>query len=418
MHPEIRVAFKEILALEIGWRVACHRGRWRDHSHGAVPADVLGIDAAIIAVDPCHNVLSVMKTCGVVAYGFIVAGRTHSSVPQQVPIEVVARSLNAALTGAVGHDETIYSIDGIHMDVAIGKACVVRHKNAVTPWLFARFGNAVDINSMLGLRASVLLEISDNDIIALGVDGGIGIGVIVAVVGTMHGDAVEIGNGGCAVLIEMRDIGVIYATYAVVKLIDIAATFVVGSGVMDIAGTYSLLFEQKRFGENLFAVFVVSCNEDFLVVIGIALESLLGIHHKDIVFSGYQNTIGAFFRGVFDGGLGMQGAVGIDILQEGAVHVGAQGPHAAVIACEHLGAASSFTIEEHHAMFTPGEGTIGIDFDRPMVRSKGAEHRDYTAVNCGHGIAWRPGGEVGRGDMDAVGRPLWHTVEIKSLQPW
>ena len=53
-----------------------------------------------------------------------------------------------------------------------------------------------------------------------------------------------------------------------------------------------------------------------------------------------------------------------------------------------------------------------------MVRPKGAEHRDYTAVDRGHGIAWRPGGEVGSGDMDAVGLPLWYTVEIKPLQPW
>ena len=50
-----------------------------------------------------------------------------------VSFVVVAHSLNAALAGAIGHDETIYSIDGIHVDVAIGKACVVRHKNAVAP---------------------------------------------------------------------------------------------------------------------------------------------------------------------------------------------------------------------------------------------------------------------------------------------
>ena len=68
-------------------------------------------------------------------------------------------------------------------------------------------------------------------------------------------------------------------------------------------------------------------------------------------------------------------------------------------------------------MFTPGEGAVGIDFDRPVMRSEGAEHRDHAAIDRGHGIAWRPGGEVGRGDMDAVGRPLRDAVEIKPLQP-
>ena len=70
---------------------------------------------------------------------------------------------------------------------------------------------------------------------------------------------------------------------------------------------------------------------DFLVVIGIALEGLLGIYHKDTVFSRNHYAIGAFFCRVFDGGLGMQRAVGIDILQEGAVHVGAQGPYTLVM---------------------------------------------------------------------------------------
>ena len=86
----------------------------------------------------------------------------------------------------------------------------------------------------------------------------------------------------------MRDIGVIHTTYTVVKLIDIAASLIVGNGIMDIAGTYGLLSEQQRIGENLFAVFVVSSNVDFLVVSGITLESVFGIHYKGTVFSRYQ----------------------------------------------------------------------------------------------------------------------------------
>ena len=87
----------------------------------------------------------------------------------------------------------------------------------------------------------------------------------------MDSDAVGVCDSGRAVLIEMRDIGVIHATYGVVKLIDIAASLVVGNGIMDITGTYGLLPKQKRLGENLFAILVVSCDVDFLVVIGIAL---------------------------------------------------------------------------------------------------------------------------------------------------
>ena len=184
--------------------------------------------------------LSFIKTCGVFADGFIVASRTHRGVPQQVSIKVVANSFNAALAGAVGHDETTCIIVSIHVDVTIGKASVVRHENAVTPWFFARFRDAVDIDSMLRLRGRILLEISDDEIVCPKTDGGVGIGVIVAEVGTMHGDAVGVRDGGGAILIKMRDVGVIYAAYGIVELIDIAAAFVVGSGIMHITGTYGL----------------------------------------------------------------------------------------------------------------------------------------------------------------------------------
>ena len=69
-------------------------------------------------------------------------------------------------------------------------------------------------------------------------------------------------------------------------------------------------------------------------------------------------------------------------------------------------------------MLTPGEGAVGIDFDRPVMRSEGAEYRYHASVDSGHGIAWRPGGEVGCGDMDPIGGPLRNTIGIQPLQPW
>ena len=68
-------------------------------------------------------------------------------------------------------------------------------------------------------------------------------------------------------------------------------------------------------------------------------------------------------------------------------------------------------------MLAPWEGAIGIDLDRPMMGAERTKHADYASFHSGHGIAWRPSGKVGRGDMNAVGRPLRYAVDIKTLQP-
>ena len=99
-------------------------------------------------------------------------------------------------------------------------------------------------------------------------------------------------------------------------LIDIAAPPAVGNRIMDIADTNGLQPQQKRLRHNQFTVFVVSRDVDFLIIIGISLQGLLCINHKNAFASWNQFAVGAFLCRVGDSGHGPQSAVSIDILQE------------------------------------------------------------------------------------------------------
>ena len=105
-------------------------------------------------------------------------------------------------------------------------------------------------------------------------------------------------------------------------------------------------------------------------------------------------------------------------MQESAVHVGAQGPYATVVTCDHLGATTTFAVEKHFAMLAPGKGAVGVDLDHPVMGIGGTEHADHPAFDGCQSITWRPGGKVGCGDMDAIGWPLRNAFVIKPLHPW
>ena len=93
------------------------------------------------------------------------------------------------------------------------------------------------------LRACIGLTIGDEELSVI-IDSGVGIGVKTTVVGTMYRDAVKVGDGWLAFVIEMRDVGVIYPTDGVVPLIDIAAAHAIGNRIMNVADTDSLLPQQ------------------------------------------------------------------------------------------------------------------------------------------------------------------------------
>ena len=72
----------------------------------------------------------------------------------------------------------------------------------------------------------------------------------------------------------MGDVSVIHSAYAIMELIHVCSSLVVGNSVVDIACANGLQPKQQGLGNDLLAVFVVSGNVDFFIVIGVALKGV------------------------------------------------------------------------------------------------------------------------------------------------
>ena len=147
------------------------------------------------------------------------------------------------------------------------------------------------------------------------------------------------------------------------------------------------------------------------------MKGLFGIYHKDAVVSRNQFAVGAFLGKVSDGGHGPQCPISVNILQVRYVHVGAECPESAVVASEQLGTAAALAVKEHHAISAPRRAAVSVDFHHPVLCFGCAEQAYHRAIGEGcKSIAGRPGGEVGRGDVNAIVAPLRNTGGVKVLQ--
>ena len=75
-------------------------------------------------------------------------------------------------------------------------------------------------------------------------DGGIGAVIIVAWVGAVHRDAIEVEDGGGSVGVEMGEVNVVCVACVFMPLKNITASIFIGDCIMDITGIYGLLPQQ------------------------------------------------------------------------------------------------------------------------------------------------------------------------------
>ena len=98
-----------------------------------------------------------------------------------------------------------------------------------------------------------------------GVDGGVCVDIEAAWVWGMYRYSVGVRDGRGAACIEVCDVGVVDAAYAVMPLKHIAPSQAVRNCMVYVARSHGLQSKKQGFRKNLFTFFIVFGDIDFLV---------------------------------------------------------------------------------------------------------------------------------------------------------
>ena len=97
----------KIAAIEVFRGIATwdRRNRDVDFAHITLFADVLSVDAALLRINPHHDVLAIMESSGVFAKGLLIVACTHRGTPLLAKFRVIADCFNGIGAGAIDNSE-------------------------------------------------------------------------------------------------------------------------------------------------------------------------------------------------------------------------------------------------------------------------------------------------------------------------